>query len=342
MRKIFTIILATFILGCAKDKKQIALSDLNLFLKTDIEIDSVFVSNITQDREFQYITYSDAVRVKLKDSINDLYNVWFYSKGKQYSGQSEQLWLNGENVIIKGTFNQKLEIDTVIGSDLYYKSVSFRKNLKKLYKKKSNDTLINNFLLEELKKNLDNPFSIEIVENLFYRNISDKNKLKELYAIIKNQNDDIKNHRLSTHKKIEKILRNDKIDLSQFQLYDTNGNITKIDIKTDKSYLLDFWFINCPPCIKDHKLIAKKMSFLNDKNIELLGISIDKNQVKWEKYLSKNNYNWRNFRELNDSKSKITNKMVVSVFPTYVLVDNNGYIKHRTNSFKEIETYLNK
>jgi len=116
------------------------------------------------------------------------------------------LWLNREKVIIKGEITNKLNIDTVIGSDLYYKSIDFRKKYKELDETKSDSATINDFLLNELKKNIDNPFSIEIANQFFYRNINNKNELKKAYDILVNQEDAIKNHLVNPYKEIENML----------------------------------------------------------------------------------------------------------------------------------------
>lgn len=341
MRNIFiSLAVITFIFGCKPESKQrkIELSDLNLYLETDLEIDCVFVSNITQDREYQYIPYSDTLRINFNDSINDLYNISFITKERKIMNT---LWLNGESLIVKGIITNKLKIDTVIGSDLYYKSIDFRKKYKELDEKKSDSATINDFLLNELKKNVENPFSIEIADKLFYRNISKRNELKKVYDILVNQEDAIKNHLINPYRKIEKMLTDDKVDLSKFLFYDTEKKLTTIKPKKGKKILIDFWFIACAPCIKDHQLIVNKLEWIKSNNIELIGISIDKNHEEWKEYLKEKNYNWLNLRELNLPEKMLRTNMLISAFPTYLLIDSDGNILYRANSFNEIEKHLN-
>lgn len=331
------LILITTIFGCKQEKLE--LSDLNLYLETDLKIDSVFVANITQDREYQYMPYSDTLNITLNDSINDLYEISFHTKKGMIMNT---LWLNGENVIIKGKITNKLKTDTVIGSDLYYKSIDFRKKYKELNEKKLDSATINDFLLNELKKNIDNPFSIEIADILFYRNMSNKNELKKVYDIQVNQEGAIKNHLINPFKKIEKTLTEDRVDLSKFQFYDIEKKITAIKPEKGKKILIDFWFIACAPCIKDHKLIINKLEWLESKNIELIGISIDRNHDEWKDFLKGKKYNWLNLREVDDYEKRLRTNMLISVFPTYLLVDSQGNILYRANSFIEVEKYLNK
>lgn len=101
------------------------------------------------------------------------------------------------------------------------------------------------------------------------------------------------------------------------------------------------WFINCPPCLKDHKLIATKQDFLKKHNVELIGISIDKDYSDWKNYLETNNYSWQNFREI-DSLKRITADMGIWSFPTYLHLDNEGNIKARFNSFSDFTNSIDK
>lgn len=321
-------------MGCISEKEnKIELSDLNLYLETDLEIDSVFLSNIGQDREFHFLKYSDTITIDFNDSINDLYNIFFYTKDKVIQNQ---LWLNGENIIINGKITDKLKIDTLIGSDLYYKSIDFRNQYEKLIIKKVNDSIINTFLLTELDKNITNPLSLEIADNFLYKNMSKSNELKKLYSLLSIQDEVMKNHFISPYKEIEKILNANKIGFSDFKFINTENKLVDLSLSKDKKYLIDFWFIGCAPCIKDHKQLSKKLEQLKSKDIELIGISIDKKQEEWVVFLKDKKYNWLNLREVDDYKKRMTTNLLVGVFPTYILTDSKGTIIQRTLSLPEI------
>lgn len=339
MKNLITaIILIAFVIGCNSQKQEKnEISDLNLYFKTDVEIDSVLVANFTQDREYQFMPYKNALNITINDSINDYYFLKFFTrKGALMC----PLWLNGENVIIKGEITDKIKIDTVLGSTLYYKSIDFRKKYKELNDSKTDAVTINNFLLNELKQNISNPFSIEIARNFFSRNISNKNDLKAVYSILSNQGDGIQNSLMNPIKEIQKILFADKVDLSNFSFYDINRKITSMKPQKGNKILIDFWFVSCAPCIKEHKAIANKLALLNSNKIDLVGISIDDDHEKWKDYLKEKKYNWLNLREVNESENKLRTEMLISTFPTYLLIDSEGNVLHRTISFEEMEKYL--
>ena len=74
--------------------------------------------------------------------------------------------------------------------------------------------------------------------------------------------------------------------------------------------------------------------------MEVLGISIDDNHEQWRNYLNEKHYPWKNYREVDESKDRMRTKMMIDVFPTYLLLDNNGVILYRSNTFSDIEKYL--
>lgn len=303
-----------------------------------VPVDSIFFSNITQDNEFQFIPYSQSININLNGPLNDLYNFTFYGNtGKRMT----TLWLNGTNVTVRGKFNgKKLEVDTVIGSELFYRSLDFRKRYDRLTENNADSASINSFLLDEIKRNIDNVFSIEIAQNFFSRNISRKEELKKAYMLLVSQDAAIRDHLLNPYRKIENILTRNRIDFSKFEFYTPAGKLEPLILTPGKRYLIDMWFIGCAPCIEQHKEIARKLELLKQQNIEVIGISIDQNQEQWAEWLSKKNYPWKNVREVDDYKKKLRTDMLIGVYPTYFLLDDIGKILYRSNAFDQILNHL--
>lgn len=339
MRTLLLIMLPSLLIGWACSEREKPLGDLNLYFDSEIEIDSILVTNITQDREFHFFKYANAINVDLNDSINDLYAIHFFA-GNEH--RVTQLWLNGEKLIIKGTVSNKtkIQIDTVVGSDAYYKSLHFRQAYKDMLADKPDSSVINEFLLTELRKEINSPFSIEIADAFVGRNISKTEELRKLFAILSTQNDLIREHLFNPYHKVETILSVDKIDFSKYRFYDMDKTLTSISLSGDKRYLIDFWFIGCPPCIQDHKLITKKLSAFDRMNVEVIGISIDDSQDQWSNFLDEKRYPWKNYRESDEHERRMRTDMMINVFPTYFLLDSSGTILHRSHTFSAVETYL--
>jgi thiol-disulfide isomerase/thioredoxin len=340
--KLLLLSLIILLAGCTSDNQSTNLpankpADVNFYLQTDKRIDSVLFANFTQDREFQFMPYSDTLNITLNDSINDSYFIKFYT-GKD--AIMYPMWLDGKNLVIKGKITDKFRPDTIIGSSLYYHSLDFRKKYKDLIAKAASADSVNSFLFSNLHQDITSPFSIEISSILYQRNISNKAVLKKLYDLLADQPEAIKKSLNNPYKGIEKVLTVNKIALQDFQFYNTDHQLTSISPAKGKKYLLDFWFIECAPCLADHKIMAGKRELLNRSKVELIGISIDQDQAEWKNFLSQKKYYWQNLREVDDTDKKLRTHLLITAFPTYLLIDDEGNILQRANSYAEIEKHL--
>lgn len=339
MRATFFILILFTLTGCSNNKTLIDpnLSDLNLYITSDQQIDSVFISDIGQSREFYFIPFKDTLNIVLNDSINDLYNIDFYTpKGRI----TNQLWLDGSQVIIKAHIDKKMTIDTVINSTLYYESQNLQKETDFIYKERNNYVSIDSFFMGKIKTYANSPLSVHLVKRFFYRAQNDKTKLQTIAKLLANQSDNLKKHPLDHYKKLMQLINTTQVDLKTFNFYNIKGEKTKFNsTENGKLYLLDFWFVNCVPCVADHKIIASDLAFLETNNIDLWGISIDDDHDKWRSYLSDHHYEWPNYRQT--EKDKLTQKMLISSYPTYLLVNAEGEINYRSNSYKDVVTFVN-
>ncbi|MDY2585874.1 TlpA family protein disulfide reductase [Winogradskyella aquimaris] len=312
---------------------------------------SIFIDiqGTIQPDSIQLLNYNNAEAITLKGSgspfifhqrqpVNDAFKLNIF---KDENVLSKKVFLDGSDIKIKGKLTlDDFIIDTVLNSAIFYKQVQFQTTLDSLKSSKVNDTLINEILLEQIKENINHPLSFEISDYYIEKNKNYKSKLQPLQLILDQQSNDLKTHALSVHRTLNELLKEEYFDLSQFNFYDRQGNLSKVNLSHKGDYLIDFWFVQCPPCIRDHKKIAKYLDTLKDHNTELIGISIDTVEEKWLNYLNNNHYYWQNYRELGEDND-LVDAMNVWEFPTYILVDNNGVVKTKFYSFEEIANYFN-
>lgn len=283
--------------------------------------------------EFYNYDYKDTLLLKFKKNNIDCYNIRYFENGKMFR---QQIWLDTGNIKVVGHFDSsKLIIDTVLNSTIYYKQKDFFAQYSKLYKSKDT-TLLNNFLLETFKINIENPFSL-LVGNLYVGINQNKiDNLLNLKTLTDKQGEKFKTFFFyeNVNERLNKILTIKKIDFSKFRFVDLNKKIIKLNLKGANFYILDLWFLACPPCIKDHKIINSNLVKLKNKKVELVSISIDENQIEWKKYLKKNSYNWQNFVE--SVEHKFTNHLSIPSYPTYLIIDKDGNILKTFNSFADV------
>ncbi|WP_299210700.1 thioredoxin-like domain-containing protein [uncultured Dokdonia sp.] len=322
----------------ANAKENLHLSDINLVIASETPIDSIWIADIGQ-KESLFLPFKDTIKVDLQRTLSDLYNVYVHT-GNQRIGT--QLWLNGDRLLIDMTFdNKNLTVDRVDASPLYEASLQYSKTYKALVTSETDSTTIDNFLITEIRNHIDTPFSHAIVGNYVFRNQNDRNKMDNVYRIMRMQTDSLKSHFINNNDKIKTILDEKAVQFEVYDLGDLADEKATIILEPSKKYLLDFWFVKCPPCIRDHKRMAKNYSIFEKTNIELISISRDDNYELWKNYLTKNDYPWVNVREQKPEK-RLTYDLSIWEFPTYTLIDHTGSIQARFSSFAQFENYINK
>jgi alkyl hydroperoxide reductase subunit AhpC len=309
---------------------------------------SIDIQGTIQPDSIQLLNYNNAEAITLKGSgspfifrqsqpVNDAFKLNIFKDGNVLS---KKVFLDGSDIKIKGKLTlDDFIIDTVLNSFTFYKQVQFQTTLDSLKSSKVNDTLINEILLEQIKENINHPLSFEISDYYIEKNKNYKAKLQPLQLILDQQSNDLKAHALSVHRTLNELLKEEYLDLSRFNFYDRQGNLSKVNLSHKGDCLIDFWFVQCPPCIRDHKKIAKYLDTLKDHNTELIGISIDTVADKWLNYLNNNHYYWQNYRELGEDND-LVDAMNVWEFPTYILIDVHGVVKTKFYSFEEIANYF--
>lgn len=107
---------------------------------------------------------------------------------------------------------------------------------------------------------------------------------------------------------------------------DIYGN--KYDLKTsiDKVYVINFWFINCPPCKQEipelNKVVEK---YKDNKDVLFIGIALD-NKAELAAFLKTTPFNYN----IVDEGRFYAQKHEIDGYPTHVIVGKDGMIKFST------------
>lgn len=311
---------------------------IRLVMNTDKKIDKVDVFDLSQ-QEFYSHPYKDTLSFQFKKNSINCYNIRYNEKGKLYR---QQIWLDTGDIQINARLDDdKLLIDTVVNSPMYYKVMDFNKTYSNMLK--TNDSVkINDFLLTAYEENLNNPFSYSIGQSFIIHNQNSRLNLINFKSLFERQGDKFSWFMLypMVVDRTNSILSTDKLKIADFSFFDSQNQKTKIILNGADFYILDFWFLACIPCIQDHKEVKPMLKQLQQKNIQIIGISVDKQDQysNWRKYLAKNNYSWPNY--LQDSKNSLTKKLSITIYPTYIILNKEGEIIGSYNSFAEVRRKL--
>lgn len=107
-----------------------------------------------------------------------------------------------------------------------------------------------------------------------------------------------------------------------------------------KIIVLNLWFINCPNCIEEIKLLNKIVDEYNGKDVVFLGLAAN-NKTDLQKFLKKNPFKYQivpdagqfmlaSYGELKDGTYNLG-------FPTHVVIDREGQITLKMQGIKGVE-----
>lgn len=108
-----------------------------------------------------------------------------------------------------------------------------------------------------------------------------------------------------------------------FELSNHRGEVIKSSKFSGKVVFIDFWASWCAPCRAKHPALVELQKKYQDKNFEVVSITIDKDKNPWLKAITKDNLTWHN---LYDEDNKIKNLLGIQSIPFSYLVDEQGNI----------------
>lgn len=137
----------------------------------------------------------------------------------------------------------------------------------------------------------------------------------------------------------ENSINLNQINFDNYLFNTLNNQQDKIQLEEGKNYILDFWYLECPPCVKQHQEIKEHQNLLAKNNIDVIGISIDRSLEDWKFYIDKHQYNWKNYNQYN-AENELKLDYNIKLFPTYLYINEKGVILKKSNSFQKIITSL--
>ena len=108
-----------------------------------------------------------------------------------------------------------------------------------------------------------------------------------------------------------------------FDVTDIKGKKYKLSELKGKVVALNFWFVECKPCIMEMPELNELVEEFKGKEVVFLAIAIN-NQKQLKKFLKKTDFNYK----VISSGQSVSDSYGIKGFPTNVIIDQNGLIQY--------------
>jgi thiol-disulfide isomerase/thioredoxin len=104
------------------------------------------------------------------------------------------------------------------------------------------------------------------------------------------------------------------------------GEPFELDSLKGKVVLVDFWATWCGPCIAEIPNIKANYEKYHEKGFEVVGISIDEDRGRLDKFMADNEMPWTILHEKNEQNNPTATYYGVNAIPFMVLVGKDGKV----------------
>jgi thioredoxin-like negative regulator of GroEL len=111
-----------------------------------------------------------------------------------------------------------------------------------------------------------------------------------------------------------------------FEAVLADGRTVSLEGLRGKVVLIDFWATWCGPCRDAIPELKELVRMHGERGLVVLSISVDEDEAAWRRFLQKNGMTWLQCR---DGQHELSRRFDVHSFPTYIVLDGEGVIRHR-------------
>lgn len=159
-----------------------------------------------------------------------------------------------------------------------------------------------------------------------------QNKNKEIKAIIVRKKNESEKIISATNNDTEQSSdnANRKTKALDFTVTDINNKTYKLSDLKGKLVVINFWFTQCAPCVKELPELNKLVEKHKNSDIVFLAVTFDeKNKI--EKFLEKKAFNYN----ITPASIKMISDYKISSYPTHLIIDETGTIVYQTTGYEK-------
>jgi peroxiredoxin len=111
-----------------------------------------------------------------------------------------------------------------------------------------------------------------------------------------------------------------------FEQRGTDGKIVRLSEQKYEYLLLEFWFSNCGPCVRENPKLVEMYKEFHPKGFEIVAVSVDNNEKVWLDAIKRGGLPWINLCDLTGTDNTAAIIYGVYEYPTNFLINKEGKI----------------
>ncbi len=112
----------------------------------------------------------------------------------------------------------------------------------------------------------------------------------------------------------------------EFSAPNPEGKTVSLKDAMGKVTIIDFWASWCGPCRKENPSVVAMYNELHDKGLNIIGVSLDKDDAAWKKAIADDNLTWSHISNLKFWEDPIAKQYGVQSIPATFILDASGKI----------------
>ena len=112
---------------------------------------------------------------------------------------------------------------------------------------------------------------------------------------------------------------------SPFSVRDLENNSFALEELRGKTVVLNFWFVQCRPCVQEMPELNELVQEYQDKKVVFLAFALNGN-AELEQFLKKKDFNY----QIIPDARVVAEQYSVEGFPTHIIIDKAGKVVYRT------------
>lgn len=113
---------------------------------------------------------------------------------------------------------------------------------------------------------------------------------------------------------------------TEFSGPNPDGKIITLKESLGKVTIIDFWASWCGPCRMENPNVVAIYNEFHDKGLNIIGVSLDKDETKWKEAIAKDGLTWTHVSNLKFWDEPIAKLYSVESIPATFILDENGII----------------